>query len=66
MRNSDFRNILHKKGYWEILEILNIKCEKEELKQVTNNASQLNAEERNQLLRLLRDFEELFDGTLGD
>ena len=26
----------------------------------------MNSEERNQLLRILKDFEDLFDGTLGD
>ena len=38
---------------------------KADLKQVVN-ASQLNSEERTLLLRLLEDFEDLFDGTLGD
>ena len=38
---------------------------KSDLKQVADNATQLNAEERTQLLSLLKDFEELFDGTLG-
>ena len=36
------------------------------LKQVAANATQLNAEERTQLLRLLEYFEDLYDGTLGD
>ena len=35
------------------------------IKQVVNS-SQLNAEERTLLLSLIRDFEYLFDGTLGD
>ena len=35
------------------------------LKQVVN-ASHLNAEERTLLLSLLKDFEDLVDGTLGD
>ena len=39
---------------------------KSDLKQVADNATQLNAEERTQLLSLLKDFEELFDGTLGE
>ena len=37
-----------------------------DLKQVTDNATQLKAEERIQLLSLLKYFEDLFDGTLGD
>ena len=36
------------------------------LKQVADNSTQLNAEERTQLLRILKDFKDLFDGTLGD
>ena len=39
---------------------------KSDLKQVANNATQLNAEERTLLLSLLEDFEDLFDGTLGN
>ena len=38
---------------------------KAELKQVANNATQLNTKERTQLLSILKDFEDLFDGTLG-
>ena len=30
------------------------------------NTTQLNTEERNQLLSLLEDFEDLFDGNVGD
>ena len=37
----------------------------EDLKQVADNLTQLNSEERTQLLRLLENFEVLFDGTLG-
>ena len=37
-----------------------------ELNQVSNNSTQMNAEERTQLLRILKDFEYLFGGTLGD
>ena len=36
------------------------------LKQVADNANQLNAEERTMLLRILKDFGDLFDGTLGN
>ena len=39
---------------------------KVDLKQVANNATQLNTEERTQLLGLLKYFEYLFYGTLGD
>ena len=38
---------------------------KEKLKQVDDNATQLNAEGINMLLSLLEDFGDLFDGTLG-
>ena len=37
-----------------------------DLNQVAANATQLNVEERTQVLRLLKDSEDLFDGTLGD
>ena len=39
---------------------------KSDLKQVANNSTQLNAEEITLLICLLGDFEDLFDGTLGD
>ena len=39
---------------------------KTDLKQVVDNTTRLNAEERTQLLRLLKYFEDLFDGNLGD
>ena len=39
---------------------------KAEFKQADNNATQMNAKERNQLLRLLEDFGDLFYGTLGN
>ena len=35
-------------------------------KQVLDNANHMNAEDRTHLLRLLEDFEVLFDGILGD
>ena len=37
-----------------------------DLKKVADNASQMNYGERNLLLSLLKDFEELCDGTLGE
>ena len=39
---------------------------KEDLKQVANKTTQMNYEEITQLLSLFKDFEDLFDGTLGD
>ena len=49
-----------------LMKIIDSNFTKEDLKQVNDNATQLNAKERTQLLRLLKDFEDLFDGTLGD
>ena len=37
----------------------------EELERVAANATQLDDKERTQLLGILKDFEDLFDGTLG-
>ena len=48
------------------VKILNSIYVKAYLKQVADNANQLNAEERTMLPRLLEDFGDLFDGTLGD
>ena len=39
---------------------------KTDLKQLVDNTTRLNADERTQLLRLLKYFEDLFDGNLGD
>ena len=47
------------------VKILDSTYAKAYLEQVVND-SQLNAEERNLLLSFLEDFEDLFDGTLGD
>ena len=41
-----------------MVKILNSNYENKELKQVSNNVSHLNNEERTQLLRLLEDFED--------
>ena len=49
-----------------MVKILDRTYENTGLEQVFANASQLNADERNLLLSLLEDFEDLFDGTLGD
>ena len=48
------------------VKILDSTYEKADLKQVANNATQLNNEERTQLVSLLKYSEDLFDGTLGD
>ena len=49
-----------------LVKVLDSTYAKADLKHVADNANQMNAEERIQLLRLLGDFEDLFDGTLGD
>ena len=49
-----------------MVKILDSTYAKAYLKQVADNATQLNYEERIQLLSLLDDSEDLFDGTLGD
>ena len=48
-----------------MIKILDITYEKADLKQAVND-SHLNSEERTFLLSLIEDFEDLFDGTLGD
>ena len=40
--------------------------EKAYLEHTPSNTTHLNTEEKTQLLRLLKDFKDLFDGTLGD
>ena len=50
----------------QMVKIFDINYVKADLKQVYNNASQLNDEERNILLSLLKDFGDLSDGALGD
>ena len=50
----------------KLVEILYSAYSKSNLKQVANNATQMNSEKRTQLLRLLKYFEDLFDGDLGD
>ena len=49
-----------------MVKILSSTYEKSDLEQVADNVTHLNAEERNLLLSLIKDFEELVDGTLGD
>ena len=48
-----------------LVKIIDVTYTKEELKQVASNAAHMNNEEITQLLRLLEDFEDLLDGTLG-
>ena len=49
------------------LEILDAKYEKADLpKIIAENCKHLSTHQQGQLLRLLLDFEELFNGTLGD
>ena len=50
----------------KMVKILNSTYAKADLKQVFNNATQMNAEERTQLLSILEDFKDFFDGDLGD
>ena len=49
-----------------MVKILDSTYAKADLNQVANNPSHLNSEERTLLLSLIKDFEELFDGTSGD
>ena len=49
-----------------MVKVLDITYVKEEIKQVAENATQLNTEERNLLLSLLKDFKDYFYGTLGE
>ena len=48
------------------VEILDANYEKADLGKIVNNCAHLNGTERTMLLALLLEFEELFDGTLGD
>ena len=51
-----------------LIKILDAKYEKANLRAITEDdcLNHLSATERNKLLQLLQEFEELFDGTLGD
>ena len=50
-----------------IVKILDAKYEKANLPEIVhNNCSHLSPEEQNKLLEILTEFEDLFDGTLGD
>ena len=58
--------VLTRKSTQRLVKILNSTYAKANLKQVADNETRLNAEERPQLLELLEYFEDLFDGMLGD
>jgi hypothetical protein len=49
----------------QIVRILNSKYEKTDLDQVAAGAEELDEHQQKKLLSLLKDFEDLFDGTLG-
>jgi hypothetical protein len=50
-----------------VIHILDAKCEKADLQaDVSTNCTHLSLQDQNKLLELLIEFEELFDGTLGD
>ena len=49
-----------------MVNILDITYAKEDLKQVADNVTHINAEEITLLISLLKDLEEIFDGTLGN
>ena len=48
-----------------LTQILDAKYEKADLKQVVKDVPELTAQEKSQLLKLLKAYEDLFDGTLG-
>ena len=51
----------------QIVHILDAKYEKADLQSVVStNCTHLNLQDQNKLLELLTEYEELFDGTLGD
>ena len=49
-----------------LVKILDSTYVKANLKQVADNATHMNDEERTQLIRILEDLEKYFDGNLGD
>ena len=49
-----------------MVKILDSTYAKEELNEVVDIATRLHAKERTHLLTLLKDFEDLFDGTLSN
>jgi hypothetical protein len=57
--------IATKEATERIVRILDSKYEKADLEQVAANAEDLDENQQKKLLSLLKDFEDLFDGTLG-
>ena len=55
-----------RKANEKLVKFLDITYVKAELKQVANNATHLNSEERTQIIRLLKYFKDLFYVTLGE
>ena len=49
----------------QVVKILDSHYEKANLEEVVQNAHSLNSKQKQQLFQLLKDFEDLFDGTLG-
>ena len=49
-----------------LIQILDTKYEKADLRAITENCTHLSETDKQKLLELLQEFEELFDGTLGD
>ncbi len=49
-----------------LIQILDAKYEKVDLRAITENCTHLSDPDKQKLLELLQEFEELFDGTLGD
>ena len=49
-----------------LIQILDTNYENADLRAITNNCKQLSGPEQSLVLELLQEFEELFDGTLGD
>ena len=48
-----------------MVNMIEITHSKSDLEQVSNNATQLNNEERTKLLGIIKEFQDLFDSTLG-
>ena len=49
-----------------LIQVLDAKNEKADLRAITENCTNLSDPDKQKLLELLQEFEELFDGTLGD
>eukprot|EP00804_Cyclotella_cryptica_P028771 CCRYP_018716-RA/>CCRYP_018716-RA protein AED:0.36 eAED:1.00 QI:0/-1/0/1/-1/1/1/0/123 len=50
----------------QVVHILDAKYEKADLQSVVSTCTHLSLQDQNKLLELLTEYEELFDGTLGD